>query len=124
PAARPVEDQGKAVGEEPPDPCQENDLPPVTAARAVSTSRDSLATSDGSGKRLRTADRWVAARWYSTTSSSASPALSRRRRLSSSRRRHSASCSATNASRSTVPPRTRCPQRRLPADTVWGGQLR
>jgi len=42
---------------------QENAEPPVIAPRAVSTIRDSRATSAGSGERLRITDRCVAARW-------------------------------------------------------------
>src|SRR5262249_6857824 len=81
------------------------DEPPVglTAARACSTSRESQATSVGSAERLRTTERWVAVRRYSTTSSSTSVALIFRRRLlaRNCRRFHSAPCSLTNASKST-----------------------
>ena len=42
---------------------QEKRRPPVMAARAPSTRRDSPATSTGSGERLRITDRCVAARW-------------------------------------------------------------
>jgi hypothetical protein len=36
---------------------------PVTAARALATSDDSLPRSTGSGAVARMIDRWVAARW-------------------------------------------------------------
>src|SRR4051794_26137730 len=75
--------------------------PPVSLARAATTSRDSDATSAGSGALPRITDRWVAARWYNNTSSSASAGLSRRVRVSVRNRAHSPRRSATYASRST-----------------------
>ena len=43
--------------------CQAGACAPTTAARAAATRRDSRATSSGSGDRVCTTDRWVAARW-------------------------------------------------------------